>query len=96
MKREKANRSEPRSPARDGGTTDRIQGGVAEQGKPKATRIEPVVYRILKSPDLVTWTKHQPAPDDVTRIDRGSYTEVQARIASPSAPLFVKMSVGSQ
>ena len=62
----------------------------------EANGIEPLVYRILKSAGLLAWTEHQPAPGDVTRIDRGNYTEVQVRIASPGGPLFLKMSVGTQ
>jgi Bacterial Ig-like domain (group 2)/Putative Ig domain len=61
----------------------------------EANGIEPLVYRIMKSPDLLTWTEHQPALGDVTRNDLGSYTEVQVRIAA-SARLFVKMNVSTQ
>ena len=62
----------------------------------EANGIEPLVYRILKSVDLLTWAEHQPALGEVTRTDRGSYTEVQVRIASAGARLFVRMSVGTQ
>ena len=61
----------------------------------EANGIESLVYRIMKSPDLLTWTEHQPALGDVTRNDFGGYTEVQVRIAA-SARLFVKMSVGTE
>ena len=62
----------------------------------EANGIEPVVYRILKSADLLAWTEHQPRLGDVTRIDRANYTEMQVRIASPGGPVFLKMSVGTQ
>ena len=76
-------------------TVARDAGGIVLTYR-EANGIEPLVYRILKSADLLTWTEHQPLVGDVTRIDRGNYTEVQVRIAPPGGPLFVKMSVGTQ
>ena len=75
-------------------TVARDAGGIVLTYR-EANGIEPLVYRILKSADLLNWSEHQPALGDVTRTDRGRYTEVQVRIAA-SARLFVKMNVSTQ
>ena len=76
-------------------TVTREAGGIVLTYR-EANGIETLVYRILKSADLLTWAEHQPALGDVTRIDRGSYTDVQVRLASAGTPLFVKLRVGTQ
>jgi triacylglycerol esterase/lipase EstA (alpha/beta hydrolase family) len=62
----------------------------------EANKIEPLNYRILESANLLTWAEHQYALGDVTRIDRGYYTEVFVRLSAASAFYFFKVSVSTQ
>ena len=62
----------------------------------EANGILPQIYRILKSSDLLTWVEHQPAQGDVTRADKGAYTEVKVRVPSAEAKLFLRVKVSDQ
>ena len=62
----------------------------------EANGIASPIYRIMKSTDLVTWQEHQPALGEVTRTDKGVYTEVQVRVPSGDGKLFIRVQVSAQ
>ena len=50
-----------------------------------ANGVEPLLYEILQSTDLATWTLYQPAPANVSRVNNGAYNQVSVRVPPPIA-----------
>ena len=61
----------------------------------EANGVEPLLYEILQSTDLATWTLSAPAPANVSRVSNGAYNLVSVRVPSPNPNLYLKLRVST-
>ena len=61
----------------------------------EANGVEPLLYEILQSTDLATWTLYAPAPAAVGRVNNGGYSQVSVRVPSPNPNLYLKLRVST-